>query len=206
MSRNLISLLGFGLLIELMSATLLDMFEDLHEAIATLEVPAHADAIVLVRRLRDQLDARLAEAEATYASEHAYEPDGFGSMAAFLRQRGGMASGDARRSAKRADRLGRLDDVLSSWQNGALSGAQVDVVVAEVPDHHVERFAVTATETCSILAPLNLSDTKQALQHWVAFADSCAEREAAEAGTEAPAAASAGARSSSPAPRATSPC
>jgi len=43
------------------------MFETLAGAIEELDVPAHADAIVELRALRDRLDARLTIAEAAYA-------------------------------------------------------------------------------------------------------------------------------------------
>ena len=87
------------------------MFEALREAIETTEVPAHADAIVELRRLRDALDSRLTEAEATYARASQYEADGFGSMAAFLRHRGRASTAEARREVRRAARLGAWPEV-----------------------------------------------------------------------------------------------
>ena len=162
------------------------MFEGLRGAIEELDVPAHADAIVELRALRDRLDARLTIAEAAYAKEHGYHCDGFGSMASFLRHRSRMATGDARRASTRAGRVAAWPEVGAAWDSGTLTGAQVDVVAATIPDRHVERFAATAAETSTIISPLDLTDTKRALEHWVEFADSCAEREAAEDGREPP--------------------
>ena len=34
----------------------------------------------------------------------------------------------------------------------------------EIPERHLDRFAVTAAETCSIVAPLSPDDTRQALE------------------------------------------
>jgi len=165
------------------------MFDALREAIETAEVPVHADAIVELRRLRDALDSRVAEAEAAYARAAQHEVEGFASMAAFLRHRGRASTAEARRDAKRAARLGAWPEVLQAWQVGTVTGTQVDVMTREIPERHVDRFALTAGETCSILSPLSPDDTRQALERWVAFADHLAEREAAELGIEAPTAA-----------------
>ena len=108
-------------------------------------------------------------------------------MAAFLRHRGRASTAEARREAKRAARLGAWPEVLEAWKAGAVTGTQVEVMAREIPERHVDRFAVTAAETCSIVAPLSPDDTRQALERWVECADHLAEREAAEAGTEAPA-------------------
>jgi hypothetical protein len=175
----------FSLRIELVFARILPMFDELREAIATTEVPVHADAIVELRRLRDALDARLAEAEATYSRSGGYEADGFGSMAAFLRQRARAATGEARREAKRADRIAAWPEVLDAWRSGVVTGTQVELMAGEIPDRHVERFAVTAAQTCSIVAPLSPLDTRKALERWVDCADALAEREAAEEGIQA---------------------
>jgi hypothetical protein len=159
------------------------MFDALRRAIETMEVPAHADAIVELRRLRDALDSRLTEAEVAYARASVYEVDGFGSMAAFLRHRGRASTAEARREATR---LGAWPEVLEAWQAGTVTGTQVEVMAREIPQRHVDRFAVTAAQTCSIVAPLSPDDTRQALERWVELADHLAEREAAEAGVEAP--------------------
>ena len=55
--------------------------------------------------MRDALDAKIAEAEAAYVKAGRFEVEGFGSMAAFLRHRCGVAPHDAGRLAKRARRL-----------------------------------------------------------------------------------------------------
>ena len=65
-----------------------------------------------------------------------------------------------------------------------LTGAQVDLACAIVPNHHVERFAENLAETVEILAPLTAHQTGTVLRGAVKAADAFAEREAAEAGTE----------------------
>ena len=136
--------------------------------------------------MRDALDAKIAEAEAAYVKAGRFEVEGFGSMAAFLRHRCGVAPHDAGRLAKRARRLAVWPGLLTAWQAGLVTGAQVDAAVAIVPDAHVERFAATDGENASIVAPLTVGDTRQAWRAWVERADAAAMREAAESGVEAP--------------------
>ena len=155
-------------------------------AVAGLVVPADDESIVEARAVRDALDAKIAEAEAAYCREGRFEVDGFGSMAAFLRHRCSMADGESRRVAKRAARLARWPEYLTAWQAGEISGAQVDATVAVVPDAHVERFAATAAENASIVGPLDVGDTRQALRAWAERAHAAAVREAAEDGIEPP--------------------
>ena len=155
-------------------------------AVADLVVPADGDAIVEARASRDALDARIAEAETAYVKAGRFEVEGFGSMAAFLRHRCSMADGESRRVAKRAARLAWWPEYLTAWQAGEICGAQVDATVAVIPDAHVERFAATAAENASIVGPLDVGDTRQALRAWAERADAAAGREAAEDGIEPP--------------------
>lgn len=134
----------------------------------------------------DRLTAIVVAAESTYASDGSWEVDGFGSMAAFARHRYGVSDAEGRRIARRAERMAAWPEVLDAWLDGAVTGAQVDAAVALVPDRHVARFAETAGENAAIVAPLNLSDSRQVLRHWTQRADAAAEREAAEAGVEPP--------------------
>ena len=156
------------------------MFEELADVVEGMRVPAHGDAIAEARRHRDALDAAIAEAEVAYARAHTYEVEGFGSMAAFLRHRTKLSPADAHRAARRAERLAAWPDYLEAWRDGTLTGTQIDVTVALVPDTHVERFAATAADTARILSPLTLPDTRQALRVWVDRADAAADREAAD--------------------------
>jgi hypothetical protein len=172
--------------IELMYGRLALMFEVLHETVAGLAVPASGDALEQIHRLRDQLDARATEAEVAYARDGGHELDGFATMAAFLRERCRLSPADAKVRAVRASRLAHWPDVLGAWLSGSVTGSLVGLVVREVPERHVERFAPVAAEVCAILAPLSHRHAREALQHWVSCADAVAEREASEAGSEAP--------------------
>ena len=163
-----------------------DQLQELREAIEGLDLPVHGTTLAQARALHDRFTAALAKAEADYCATAGWQIDGFGSMAAFARHRYRVSDAEGRRIAKRAERLAAWPELLPAWLDGTLTGAKVDAAVGLVPERHVERFASTAAENMAILAPLDLSDTREALRHWVAAADAAAEREAAEAGTEAP--------------------
>ncbi len=163
-----------------------DQLQELREAIEGLDLPVHGTVLAHARGLLDRFTAALAKAEADYCATAGWQVDGFGSMAAFARHSYKVSDAEGRRIAKRAERLAAWPELLPAWLDGTLTGAQVDAAVGLVPERHVERFASTAAENVGIVAPLNLSDTREALRHWVSAADAAAEREAAEAGTEAP--------------------
>jgi hypothetical protein len=176
----------FRLRIELMYAKLSVMFEALDETIAGTDVPPSGLALERIHRLRDQFDARATEAEVSYARDGGHELDGFATMAGFLGERCRLPPAEARAGSRRAARLARWPEVLDAWLAGSVSGARVELIVREVPERHVARFAQAAAEVCDILAPLSHRHAREALQHWVGCADAVVEREAAEAGTEAP--------------------
>jgi hypothetical protein len=165
------------------------MYEGLRREIEELVVPVHGDALTEVRHLLDTLTAKLARAEAEYAAAGSWAVEGYGSMAAFLRHRSRVSESESRRQAKRATRLGSWREFAEAWSAGVLTGTQVDIAVAVVPDRHVERFAANAAEIAEILSPLHPRTTRIALRDWVNRADAAAEREAAELGLDVPPAA-----------------
>ncbi|HEY6532539.1 MAG TPA: HNH endonuclease signature motif containing protein [Acidimicrobiales bacterium] len=160
------------------------MFEQLAAAIDAVDVPVHGDAIVAGRALIDRLEAKVAEAEAEYSKAREFEPDGFGSMAAFERHGCGQTLPESRRTARRAARLSAWPEVLEAWGSGRLTGTQVELMACKVPERHVERFAKDAVELIGIVSSLSAHQTGFKLTDWVQHADVLAEREQAEAGNE----------------------
>lgn len=159
--------------------------ETLGTAIDGVHVAATGDAIAHARQQIDRLEAKLAVAEAEYCRDGGFEVDGFGSMAAFIRFRARMGLPDSRRVERRARKLAAWPDVADAWLEEDLSRAQVEAMTAMVPDRHVERFSVNATETVAVVASLTTGETVKALRRWVELADDAAQREAVEAGIEA---------------------
>ena len=161
-------LLSFLLFIELVSASLLGMamgtaaepLQVLREAIEDLDLAVHGDAIAEVRELIDRLEARVAIAEAEYSAkragrgrrvpEHGRLPPrsgrGHPHRVSADRGPGEAARGVARSSVPRGATVG-------------ISGAQVDLMCAKVPERHVERFAATIDDTIGIIGPLTAHHT-----------------------------------------------
>ncbi len=156
----------------------------LREAIEGLDLAVHADAIAEARELVDRLEARVALAEAEYVKSGRVEVDGYPNMAAFLRDRTGVTLTESRRIAGRAKRIAAWPEAGAAWRDGRVSGAQVDLMCAKVPDRHVERFAATIDDTLGIIGPLTAHHTGIVLTRWASHADDAAQREAAEAGIE----------------------
>ena len=169
---------------ELVSARLDDMFEGLAGAIDEAEVPVSGDGIACARRLVDRLEAKIAEAEAEYSKAGHAEIDGYPNMAAFVRHSCRTTLPESRRIARRAARLAAWPELGAAWRCGRVTGAQVELACAIVPDRHVDRFAENLVETIEIIAPLTAHHTGVVLRHAKATADAFAEREAAEAGIE----------------------
>jgi hypothetical protein len=174
----------FWLSLELVSARILIMFEELAGAIEVMEVPVDGAAITAARRLLDRLDAKISEAESTFASVGQFQVEGFCDMATFERHACRSTLPESRRVARRAARLAAWPEVAEAWRAGVLIGAQVDLACAIVPNHHVERFGENIAETVGLLAPLTARQTGVVLRRAVQAADAFAEREAAEAGIE----------------------
>jgi len=156
----------------------------LREAIETLDLPVHADSIVEARALLDRLEATIVEAEAAFATQGHAEIDGYPNMAAFLRHRCGTTLRCSRRMARRAARIAAWPELGDAWRSGRITGAQVDLACASIPDRHLERFAHTIEDTIAIIGPLTAHATGVVLRRWSACADDLAQREAAEAGIE----------------------
>ena len=156
----------------------------LGEAIEGLDLAVHADVLVEARAVLDRLEAKIVEAEAAYARAGQAEIDGYPNMAAFLRHRCATTLPGSRRMARRAARIAAWPELGDAWCSGRVTGSQVDLACASIPDRHVERFAQTLDETIAIVSPLTAHATGVVLRRWASHADDLAQREAAEAGIE----------------------
>jgi hypothetical protein len=108
------------------------------------ELPAPEDlveelAAILVRRDRDE--ARATQILAQVQQTRAFARDGYSSPTALLKHRMSLHPGEAQRLVRRANSLPSMPLTALAYQQGALSGAQVDVlceVHAIAPDHFGE--------------------------------------------------------------------
>ncbi|HEY6530705.1 MAG TPA: hypothetical protein VIY72_00275, partial [Acidimicrobiales bacterium] len=158
--------------------------EALIAALDEVEVAATGDAIVEARRLLDRLQAQVAEAEVEFVRAKAHELEGHATYGSFLRARCGLTTTESRRVAGRAKKLARWPEVLEAWQAGALSGAQVEVMSAVVPERHIERFSVYSGASIEYLSWLPIDVTRNVVANWRSAADDAVQTEAAEAGQE----------------------
>jgi hypothetical protein len=156
----------------------------LAEAVDDCDVAATGEAIVEARRIRDRLDALIAVAEVEFVAARGHEVEGHATYGSFLRARCGVSTSESRRIAVRAKKLGRWPEVLDAWQAGEVTGAQVEVMSAVVPDRHVERFSIATTEALVWLPWVTVDDTRRKVSEWVSAADDAVQSEAVEAGAE----------------------
>src|SRR5947209_169015 len=112
------------------------MFEELSQAIRTLDIPVESSSLATVIALRDELDARISEVVGTFDAESAWVLDGAFSMTGWLKVHTGMSGGRAAGLSTVAQRLHALPVTLSVWRDGRLSAGQIDAVMANVAPHH----------------------------------------------------------------------
>ena len=142
------------------------MFEDLEAAIEELEVPLDGAAVIEVLELADRLSAKVSAALGEFDDAGLWELDAATSMTAWLRHHARMSGGAASSMARTAKRLRHLPHTATAWRNGALSGGQVQAVVANVDDKSVELFAGHEPDVVPALAALSVKDTAVAMQTW----------------------------------------
>jgi len=142
--------------------------EELRRAVEELEIPVDGAALVEVARLLDRLEAKLSAALGAFDAAELWDIDGATSLAAWLRDRGGMARRVAAKRATVARQLNRLPATASAWAEGCLSGGQVEAIVAHLSPATTERFAVQEAEIVPVLVPLSVDDTARAMDHWKA--------------------------------------
>jgi hypothetical protein len=116
---------------------------------------------------RDRLDARLAELLRRTGETKAFCRDGFSSLTALLKYRMSIHPGEAQRLVARANGLTHAPLVALAFETGALSGAQVDVLL-EARNIAPEAFpkAEGHLVTVALDTPL-IRDLKKRLDYWL---------------------------------------
>src|SRR5436305_6493357 len=117
------------------------MLAVLAEVVDELEVPAHGDTICQLLGLIDRLDAKVTEAIGRFDHEGLWELDACTSMTAWLKHRARLSPGTASRMVRMGRRLRDLELTAREWTVGDLSSAQVEAVLANVKERHVDLFA-----------------------------------------------------------------
>jgi len=152
----------------------------------TLEAPPEelapedlVDELSLVFAQRDRIEARIADLLRQTGETEAFGRDGYSSLTAMLKHRMSLHPGEAQRLVARANGLANTPLVALAFARGAISGAQVDVLLeARSTAHEAFREAEGHLVEIALDTPL-VRDLRKQLDYWldqVAATDLMAER------------------------------
>ena len=141
------------------------------QAIDEVEIPTDGAALTRACALLDRLNAKVSAAVAEFDEAELWEPDAATSMIAWLRTQTGRSNRDAARATKTARRLRALPCLAAGWQDGSLTGGQIDAVLANLPARQVPRFAEVEDLVAHGLEGLPIAQTVEYIQRWVRKAD-----------------------------------
>jgi hypothetical protein len=127
----------------------------------------------------DRLGARLAVAVAEFEAPGRHELDGALTMPSWLRQHAGRDARTAVKITATGRKLRALPVLRDAVLDGAISGGQLEVVVANVPMRHVTLFAEHEAAIVPALVGLDVDSTRRAMEAWRARADAVADDAAA---------------------------
>jgi hypothetical protein len=147
------------------------VFDALAAAVEELEIPVDGHALRTVIALRDRLDARLQVAVGAFDRAALWDLDGDTSMPGWLRHQAGREHAAASRLTVQARKLADLLATRQAFLDGRLSGGQVEVILANVPLRHLERFAEHEGALLESLAALDIEALRAAMVDWKAKAD-----------------------------------
>jgi hypothetical protein len=153
------------------------MFDALEAAIEELEIGVAGDAIAEALALRDRLDSKITAAVGRFDEAELYDVDGATSTTAWLRQRGGLNHKGAVRLARSARALRQLHATAEAWGSGELSGGQVEVILANVPNWATKRFAQHEEALLPKLVELDSRALALAMQQWRSKAEDELDRD-----------------------------
>ena len=152
---------------EQVSATL----QPLADAIEGLDLPVDNDLLAQAFTLADRLNAKLVAAVGEHDGAEVWRNDGATSMTAWLRHRAQSTSRDAARCTKTARRLRQLPVTAAAYGDGALSGGQVQAIVANLTDRTTGLFAQHEPELIPGFGELSVTETATRMQAWARYAD-----------------------------------
>jgi hypothetical protein len=142
----------------------------LERAIRELEIPVDAAALARSCALLDRLSAKVTAAVGAFDAAEAWRDSGAVSMTAWLRRHAGRSGRDAARLVRTARRLAALPVTAAAYGDGALSGGQVQAIVANLNDDTTRLFAESESEMVAKLARLGVGDVSRVMQRWAAAA------------------------------------
>ena len=141
------------------------------ELVERLDIPLDRGEIQAAFAVRDRLDARIAVAVAEYEAAGLHQVDGAISMNGWLRSETGRDAKSAAKVTWTGRKLRALPVLRAAVLDGVVSGGQLDVIVANIPVRHLERFADQEAGLIPMLAELPVDHTRRAMEHWKRLAD-----------------------------------
>ena len=111
------------------------------EQVQGLTVLPDADELRMAFAVRDQLDARIALAVADFDDGGGYELDGALTTKSWLVAHAGRDPLSAKKAVDTGRKLKQLPVLRDAALTGAVSGGQLDIILAHVPKRHVRLFA-----------------------------------------------------------------
>ena len=144
--------MGVSTAIELVYACRMEL--GLTEAIDTLVVAPHADAVIEVAQQYSTLPAKLALALAELDRRREFDYEGYASMTAWCRDKLGWTNQAANRLLKTGRRLLDLPVTRDAWAARDLTDGQVEIIVACVTDRRAGLWAEHEAEVVPLLGPV----------------------------------------------------
>ncbi|MCD9623913.1 HNH endonuclease signature motif containing protein [Rhabdothermincola salaria] len=141
------------------------------DADISVDVPVSDDELVALSRRIDGLEAVRVVGLVGFFAADGHRVEGFPTKASWVRARLGLTEPAARSLLVRVARMAVWSTMRSLWADGALTGAQVEMVVRLIPKGLVDLYAEHDAECSPVLVGLSLADTKVVIEDWVACAD-----------------------------------
>lgn len=110
--------------------------------------------------VRDKLDARIADVVGDYEAAGLHELDGAVTITGWLRVQAGRDHRCAAKLGSTAHKLRALPVLRAAVLDGRLTGSQLDIVLANVPDRHLARFVEHEAAVIPMLEPLSADGTR----------------------------------------------
>jgi hypothetical protein len=145
------------------------MLSDLAELAERLDVAADGESLTVLFDVIDRLQAKATTAVGVYDAQGLYEVDGAGSMTSWMRQHTGAP--DPNQIVKTGRRMRQLPVTARAWQDGTLTGAQVQAIVGNVDDATIDQLTEHEGDLVPVLAPLSALDVLTVMRQWKADAE-----------------------------------
>jgi hypothetical protein len=169
-------LVDFGLRVVSNICTLLgmsggDALAQLEALVDGLDRPTDGDDLARAFAVLDMLEAKLTGGVGDFDTDRAWAVEGRGSLPAWLRQRARRSDRSAAHTARVARRLRDLPHVSRAWEDGVLSSAQIDAVVANLTDRTVALFIDVEAAMVTRLMGLGGRETVSVMRQFALWAD-----------------------------------